>query len=57
MEKKKKPDLLKVVGEENPIITEELTDITSLASATECTGMGKVFPNADDEDFDVGEIR
>ncbi len=52
MEKKKKPDLLKFVGEETPIITEELTEISSLASVNECTGMGKIFPNAEGEDLD-----
>ena len=56
---KKKPDLLKFVGEEAPIITEELTDIDSLVSATEYTGMGKVFPSEEDEElnevFDIAE--
>ena len=54
---KKKPDYKKLPREDIPIITEEITEISSLASATECTGMGKIFPNADDEDFDIGEIR
>ena len=56
---KKKPDLLKFVGEQAPIITEELTDIDSLASATEYTGMGKVFPSVEDEElneaFDIAK--
>ena len=48
---KKKPDLLKFIREGAPIITEELTEIDSLASANECTGMGKIFPSADDEEL------
>ena len=53
MEKKKKiPDDLKFIREKTPIITEELFEIDSLASANECTGMGKIYPNFEDKDLE-----
>ena len=61
MEKKKIPDDLKFVREKTPIITEELFEIDSLVSATECTGMGKIYPNFEGEDledvYDLAEIN
>lgn len=54
---KKKPDDLKFVREKTPIITEELFEIDSLASANECTGMGKIYPNFEGKDLeDVFDI-
>lgn len=52
MDKKKKVDDLKFVREKTPIITEELFEIDSLVSATECTGMGKIYPNFEGKDLD-----
>ncbi len=56
---KKNDDALRFVREKDPIITEELFEIDSLVSATECTGMGKVYPNFEGEDlqdvFDIAE--
>ncbi len=61
MEKKKIPDDLKFVREKTPIITEELFEIDSLVSATECTGMGKIYPNFEGKDledvYDLAEIN
>ena len=59
MDKKKKVDDLKFIREKTPIITEELFEIDSLASANECTGMGKIYPNFEGKDledvFDIAE--
>lgn len=56
MEKKKSDDL-KFVREKTPIIVEELSEIDSLVSATECTGMGKIYPNFEGENLeDVFDI-
>ena len=56
---KKKYDDLKFIREKTPIITEELKEIDSLVSATECTGMGKIYPNYEGKDlqdvFDITE--
>lgn len=56
---KKKYDDLKFIHEKAPVITEELKEITSLVSATECTGMGKIYPNSEGKDmqdvFDISE--
>ena len=61
MEKKKIPDDLKFVREKTPIITEELFEIDSLVSATECTGMGKIYPNFEGKDledvYDLAEVN
>ncbi len=53
MDKKKNiPDGLRFVREKTPIITEELLEMDSLVSATECTGMGKIYPNFEGKDLD-----
>lgn len=56
---KKKADDLKFIRKETPVITEELTEIDSLASVNECTGMGKIYPDLEGEDmqdvFDISE--
>ncbi len=62
MDKKKKiPDDLKFVREKTPIITEELLEMDSLVSATECTGMGKIYPNFEGKDledvYDLAEVN
>ena len=60
MDKRKKDDL-RFIREVPPIITEELTEIDSLVSATECTGMGKIYPNYEGKDledvFDIAETN
>ena len=56
---KKKSDDLEFVREKDPIIVEELFEIDSLASANECTGMGKIYPNFEGKNlndvFDIAE--
>ena len=54
---KKKYEDLKFILEKTPVITEELTEIDSLVSANECTGMGRIYPNLEGEDLqDVFDI-
>jgi len=51
MDKEKRVDDLKFVREKPPIITEELFEIDSRASVNECTGMGKIYPNLEEEEL------